>query len=224
MRPMGPCGHNSPALAAAPTRPLLEPVLKKTTDSRAPIAEELALGPRLKNLRLRSGLTLEDVSQRSGLEKGYLSRLERSLKRPSISTVLKLCEALGVKLSSLLEENAQDSMIRVIRKKDREDHVVQGNADDDVKNYQIVSPADDKRFLSLFLVKPSTRKITRASSSHSGEEIAYVLRGCVELTIGDTTITAEEGDCVHFMAQTEHTMRSVGRAVCEVLVVTSPVH
>ena len=188
------------------------------------MAEELALGPRLKNLRLRSGLTLDDISQRSGLEKGYLSRLERSLKRPSISTVLKLCEALGVKLSSLLEENPEDSLIRVIRKKDREDHVVQGNADDDVKNYQIVSPADDKRFLSLFLVKPSATKTTRASSSHSGEEIAYVLRGRLELTIGGTTITAEEGDCVHFMAQTEHTMRSIGRAACEVLVVTSPVH
>ncbi|KQP15851.1 helix-turn-helix domain-containing protein [Pseudorhodoferax sp. Leaf265] len=199
-------------------------MIEKPTDSRAPIAEELALGPRLKNLRLRSGLTLEQVAQRAGLEKGYLSRLERSLKRPSISTVLKLCEALGVKLSSLLEENPEDSLIRVIRKKDREDHVVQGNADGDVKSYQIVSPADDKRFLSLFLVKPSATKTTRASSSHSGEEIAYVLRGRLELTIGGTTITADEGDCVHFMAQTEHTMRSIGRAACEVLVVTSPVH
>lgn len=198
--------------------------MKKPSASRAPIPEELALGPRLKNLRLRSHLTLEDVSQRSGLEKSYLSRLERSLKRPSISTVLKLCDALGVKLSSLLEESAQDSMIRVIRKKDRKDHVVQGDSDNAVKNYQIVSPADDKRFLSLFLVKPSSKKTTRTSSSHSGEEIAFVLKGCVELTIGGSTITAEEGDCVHFMAQTEHTMRSVGRTVCEVLVVTSPVH
>lgn len=202
----------------------MEFVLTKKSPSREAIAEELALGPRLKNFRLRSRLTLEEVSSHSGLEKGYISRLERGLKRPSISTILKLCDALDIKLSALMEEDGESSTIRVIRKKDRGTLAMLDDPESTAKSYQIVSPADDSRFMSLFVVKPSAQKVKRPSASHSGEEIVYVLKGSVELTVGDTVTALEEGDCVHFMAQTRHTMRAIGRLSCEVLVVTSPVH
>jgi len=185
---------------------------------------ELAIGQRMRSVRVRTGLTLEDVSERSGLGKAYLSRLERNLKSPSIAALTKICAALDIKLSSLVEEGADEKLLRVIRKKDRKHHLLQGDDESTVKSFSIVSPADQRRFLSLFVVKPTSKKVTRQGLSHSGEEVVVVLKGRVELVVGKDVIALDEGDCVHFLAQSEHSLRSLDRSTAEVLVITSPIH
>ena len=54
---------------------------------------------RLRTLRRQQSLSLEQLGERTGLTKSYLSKLERGLSEPSISTVLRLAEAYGVGLS-----------------------------------------------------------------------------------------------------------------------------
>ena len=48
---------------------------------------------RLRALRRQQSLSLEQLGERTGLTKSYLSKLERGLSEPSISTVLRLAEA-----------------------------------------------------------------------------------------------------------------------------------
>ena len=45
------------------------------------------IGKKLKDLRIKNDLTLEELASRSELTKGFLSQVERNLTSPSISTL-----------------------------------------------------------------------------------------------------------------------------------------
>ena len=77
---------------------------------------------RLRTLRRQQALSLEQLAQRTGLTKSYLSKLERGLSEPSISTVLRLAEAYGVGVSQLVgsDQDAQDELVSLVRVADRE--------------------------------------------------------------------------------------------------------
>ena len=60
-------------------------------------------GPRLREARLRRGLSLSDVAQAAGVTKGFLSLAERAKTQISVPTLLRICDALDIKLGSLFD-------------------------------------------------------------------------------------------------------------------------
>jgi transcriptional regulator with XRE-family HTH domain len=63
----------------------------------------MSLGAEVRKRRTAQKLTLEGLSERSGLTPHYLSTLETGKRDPSVSTLLKLARALGVPPGDLLE-------------------------------------------------------------------------------------------------------------------------
>ena len=66
------------------------------------------IGNKIKQLRTRQGLTLEELASRSELTKGFLSQLERDLTSPSIDSLSDILEALGTNLSEFFQEDKND--------------------------------------------------------------------------------------------------------------------
>jgi transcriptional regulator with XRE-family HTH domain len=62
------------------------------------------MAKRLKTLRRRRGLTQEALAAKAGLSRTYLARLETARQDPTLSTLVKLAKALGVRVAALLEE------------------------------------------------------------------------------------------------------------------------
>jgi transcriptional regulator with XRE-family HTH domain len=67
------------------------------------MAPKERMAARLKELRERRGLTQEQLSEKSGVGRSHLARLETGKQDPTLSTLEKLAKALGVKVGSLLE-------------------------------------------------------------------------------------------------------------------------
>ena len=67
----------------------------------------MEIGKKIKALRTKNGLTLEELASRSELTKGFLSQLERDLTSPSISTLEDILEALGTNLSDFFKEEKE---------------------------------------------------------------------------------------------------------------------
>jgi len=66
---------------------------------------DLDIGKKIKNLRKKKGLTLQELSQRSGVSPGYISMLERGFKKsPTLDVLKKLAKGLEVNLSELIGE------------------------------------------------------------------------------------------------------------------------
>ena len=57
------------------------------------------IGHRIRQLRYKNDLTLEELASRTELTKGFLSQLENNLTSPSLQTLEDIAEALGTTLS-----------------------------------------------------------------------------------------------------------------------------
>jgi len=59
-------------------------------------------GRRLRELRQKYGVTQQQLSIATGLTEGYISNMERGLKVPSLTTILRLAVALGCKVTEMV--------------------------------------------------------------------------------------------------------------------------
>jgi predicted transcriptional regulator len=76
--------------------------------SQSQFIEVRALGKRLRGLRERAGLSLTDFSERSGLTRAQISRFENGFNlNPTVETLFRYTEALGVSLKLVLDEPAE---------------------------------------------------------------------------------------------------------------------
>lgn len=65
---------------------------------------EKAFGKVLQRLRKAKRLSQEELSFRSQLDRTFISRLEGGLRQPTLSTIIRLAEALGVSAASMVAE------------------------------------------------------------------------------------------------------------------------
>ena len=77
------------------------------------------LGRRIKQIRIKKGLTQESLAARSGLTKSYISLLEAGKKIPAISTLSGIAVALGMTIGDFFESEDDSSGVAVVRKNDR---------------------------------------------------------------------------------------------------------
>ena len=75
--------------------------------------ENMDIGSKIKRLRRKNQLTLEDVANRCELSKGFLSQVENNLSSPSIATLEDILEVLGSSLSEFFskEEAIENAVV-----------------------------------------------------------------------------------------------------------------
>ena len=74
---------------------------------------DLDFGKALKRLRKDRKLSQEELADLSGLDRSYISILERNLKLPSLYTILALASGLGIKASDFMMEMENQVFYRV---------------------------------------------------------------------------------------------------------------
>jgi transcriptional regulator with XRE-family HTH domain len=62
----------------------------------------MSLGAELRRARAKAGLSQEELSFRAGVDRSYISQLERDLKSPTVDMLLRLCRALGVSAARIV--------------------------------------------------------------------------------------------------------------------------
>jgi transcriptional regulator with XRE-family HTH domain len=77
---------------------------------RVPIADDPGV-QKLRALRLARGLTQAQLAEMAGLDQSFISRLERSETDVSVSNLIEIANALGLKPSDLLEPGSKQSRL-----------------------------------------------------------------------------------------------------------------
>jgi transcriptional regulator with XRE-family HTH domain len=62
----------------------------------------MSLGEELRRVRMRAGLSQEDLAFKADISRNYVSLLERDEKSPTVQTLFRICRALGVRASKLM--------------------------------------------------------------------------------------------------------------------------
>jgi transcriptional regulator with XRE-family HTH domain len=190
-----------PAPAAAPP-PAAIAEASEATDL-APV-----VGANLRRLRTRRGLSLEKLSQLSGVSRAMLGQIELGQSAPTINVLWKIARALEVTFSALISSRTQSGVLvmrttdaKVLTSKDRS---FQSRA---------LFPFDEPRRVEFYELRLSAGGIERADAHAPGTaENLVVSTGAVEIDIGGETHRLEAGDSILFEADSPHTYRNAGRS------------
>jgi transcriptional regulator with XRE-family HTH domain len=77
------------------------------------------LGEEIRKARLAAGLTQEELGFRAGVTRNYVSMMELETNSPTVSTLFRVCEALGVKASVMLAAVESKRARKQDRRRDR---------------------------------------------------------------------------------------------------------
>ncbi|RZT02490.1 XRE family transcriptional regulator [Cuneatibacter caecimuris] len=175
---------------------------------------EMEIGKKIRELRVRKGLTQEELADRAELSKGFISQLERDLTSPSIATLLDILQCLGTTVNDFFNEAAEEQI--VFGKNDYFE-----KQDGELKNkVQWIIPNAQKNEMEPILLTLEPGGSTYPDNPHEGEEFGYVLSGAVTITLGSRTCRAKKGESFYFTADTKHYITSKQGAV--LLWVSSP--
>jgi transcriptional regulator with XRE-family HTH domain len=166
------------------------------------------VGPRLKQVRMRRGVTLTGVAETTGISKSMLSRLENGQRRPTLELLLALSQAYRVPLEDLVGAPAVGNP-RLRLKPDR------------VKGRTVIPLTQQPDGMQAWKIVIPTSKASPEPRAHDGHEWIYVLSGRLRLLLGDRDWVLGPGEVAEFDTQVPHWFGSTGAEPAEILSIFS---
>lgn len=159
------------------------------------------VGARVRSLRRERGLTIEQLAAATGLTKGFISQLERDRTAPSLSSIARICDALGVRLSHIFEREPAPALVRRHERQQVDSRVTTVS--------HLLSSRDEERFQAIESeVAPGAGAGDELHSLPGELEFVYVLAGALELHVGDETHVLEQGDALTYSLSKPSTWRN----------------
>jgi transcriptional regulator with XRE-family HTH domain len=165
------------------------------------IAEQL-IAKRIRDLRLTRRLTLQQVAERAGFSRSFLSKLEHSHVSISVATLSKLADALAVPLGEIFQAN--DSEADVIYVPRGAGRSVSGSPSKLPYQYEVLVPLRGQRQMEPVIISIDGRKARFELREHPGEQLVYMLEGEMGYVCGARSFVLRPGDCLYFSAHTPH--------------------
>ena len=176
----------------------------------------MLLGRKIRDLRLRRGLTVQKLAASSGLSKGFISQVENGRTSPSLATLRDLAVALETSVAYLVVEEEQ--VPHVVRAQERPRVHVGGNT----SKVELLS-AQPKRNLELLMAElPPGMSAGDKRHYHHGEECLVCLEGRVSVVCGDHRLVLEAGDSCHYDGRLPHAIENCGPGLARVLIAITP--
>ncbi len=174
-------------------------------------SKNLPIGKRLLKLRRERKTTLKHLANETGLNPKYVSRVEKGEVIPPVAVILQLSKALEIDSSILLnEERRQAGKVS--------DRDYQKRTED--YSYLNLTPEARHKHLKAFrvFIDPMAEH-KGVSYQHPGEEFIYVLKGKIEVMVGENKNDLGPDDCLHFNSSVVHKLSNLSNEKAELLVV-----
>ncbi|MEJ5223682.1 MAG: helix-turn-helix domain-containing protein [Anaerolineales bacterium] len=179
-------------------------------------AASIDVGNRLRELRDMRNISMRGLAQKSGLSANALSMIERGKTSPSVSTLYKLADALGVPITEFFSQPVEKDQVVFIKADGRTHVPFSRGVMEALGGEQFVGP-----------VTPFLLTLESGASSgphrmvHTGHEFVFCLRGKLEYMVENRYYELEAGDSLLFAAQLSHAWRNNSGNVTNVLIIIS---
>jgi transcriptional regulator with XRE-family HTH domain len=172
------------------------------------------IGNKIKEMRLRAGLTQGELANRCELSKGYISQLENDLTSPSIVTLSDILLALGSDMGAFFKASPQEKVVF------GKDDYFESSAGGVATKWLITN--SQKNEMEPILITIAANGQTESDIPHEGEEFGYVLSGTLTLVLGDGRYKLGTGDSFYYAADKVHYLINAGAKTAQVIWVSSP--
>jgi transcriptional regulator with XRE-family HTH domain len=176
--------------------------------------KDLNLGQKIKNLRQKKGLTLQQVAEKASLSEPVLVQIEGEVVAPPVATLLKIARAMNVNIGYFFQDQDAEKRAVVVPKSDRKRVFRRIHEDPSKVGYYYESlayPKADKHMEPFHVTFEVKNKEDLIFFNHKGEEFIYVLEGQLEFNYENETYALGAGDSLYFDASVPHAFRAVGK-------------
>ena len=169
-----------------------------------------AIAIRIKAFRMLRGWTLDQLAQKTGYTKSYLSQVENTKKEPPISSLNKIAYALEVDVLELItgeSKEAEDRPLTIVRQDERKP--LTPISAPPTLSYESLNYKRKHRLMDAYLITTGF-EFPQEPVTHNGEEFVFVLEGEMEFYYDGEIHRIKAGDSYYFDSNRPHFSRSIG--------------
>jgi transcriptional regulator with XRE-family HTH domain len=179
-------------------------------------AVSVNVGERLRELREVRNISMRTLAARSGLSANALSMIERGKASPSVSTLYKLADALGISITTFFATDLERKQV-VFLKADERPHVsFSRGVFEGLGGEQFAG-----RVEPFMLTLENSANSGPRTMSHTGHEFVFCLRGELEYQIERQLFHLRPGDSLLFAAHLKHKWKNPGKNVASAIIIIS---
>jgi transcriptional regulator with XRE-family HTH domain len=164
------------------------------------------LGSKIRKLRKEQNRSLAEIADVCGFTKSLMSKIENGKTMPPISTLVKIADALGTKVSILLDDQQQTGTIHTTMETAQSKLV---KTDKGYSFFTFAVERGDKLMQPFLFVARKDENDNRRTFSHNGEEFIYILEGAMRYKVGNEVYTLGPGDSLYFDSVEKHTLSPI---------------
>ena len=186
------------------------------------MSENIQIGERIKNLRARKLMSLDDLSRESGIAKATLSGIEDLSVSPPLGDIISLAKAFNVSVGDVIGDSA-DSPFCIVRSDDRKtvSRFSPASGNSGGYGYESLGHQKQNRQMEPFLVTltPVTDPKLVEPNQRVGEEFLFVLEGQVDIRLSGHTDVLKPGDSIYYDSNLPHVVSCHGNEPATILAV-----
>lgn len=172
------------------------------------------IGAKIKAIRLKRGLTQEELAMRCELTKGYISQLENDVASPSIATLIDILNILGTTAKDFFTEEKREKVVF-----SKNDYFESANGTGN--NIWLIPNSQKNEMEPIILCLPPDGE-SDIRYPFEGEEFGYVLEGKIEIVFAECTSVAKRGEAFYIDGGREHKIKNAGGTKARIIWVATP--
>lgn len=194
--------------------------------------EKNPVGEKIRIQRQRLNMTTEELAEQSRCSRELLEQLEAGALVPSLTPLLNIARALGVRLGTFLDDDAKNGPVvcripqegtetvdkKVVRFSGSTATTDAPSAASALDFFPLASDKKD-RHMEPFLIQVRENAGEHPLSSHEGEEFLYVLSGTLEVQYGQETFRLQEGESLYYDSIVPHHVHAASGCEAKILAV-----
>lgn len=194
---------------------------KRTIKVREEQARELvSLGSDIRRVRKEKELTLTQLASMTELSISFLSQVERNLLTPSVSSLKRIANVLGIPAGALMFKAGRATIaarVGIVRRCERKRITLPASN----ISYELLSP-DLRRRTSILWLYAAPGAQSGPALSHEGEDGVVVLKGQLKVEVGGVWHDLARGDSIYFDSELAHRWCNRSKRAAEAIWISAP--
>lgn len=182
----------------------------------------IKVGANIKRFVQEKGLTPDQLASECAMDVEQLNQILDDEISPNLSAIIEIGRALNVTVEMLIDGN-ETIPICVTHKEDRPTLYRPNHETDKTIDYHSMAHESALRAMEPYMVSLKRSNTSHgALSSHEGEEFVYVVRGEIEISLGEKILILKKGDSLYYDSLVPHAYKSISETSKILAVFYSP--
>ena len=175
------------------------------------------IGSQLKAVRKKRGFSQRKLARLADVSNGTISLIEQNKMSPSVALLKKLLEGMSMSLGEFFDDEKHAREKHFFHADELTEHSFGS-----MKFLQVGGDLQGRQLQVLREYYPPKGDTGDLMLVHDGEEAGIVIRGEIEVTVGDEVSLLSAGDAYYFESSLPHRFRNPGNEECEIVSVCTP--